>query len=101
MYHLQPVVTHRLYQSHNLNPDERSRLHTCGVDPDRIHKLVEKCPSAIPPLIDGDTPGSGMERKKFDQVSCLHIQARCIKERYKVARMAQCLLKVKALNAKL
>ena len=45
---------------------------TCDVDPNRIHELIEKCPTAVPPLIDGDTLGSNMEGEKFDQVCCLH-----------------------------
>ena len=45
---------------------------TCGVDPNRIHELIEGCRTSGPPLEDGETPGADMEGKKFDQVSCLH-----------------------------
>ena len=60
--------------------------HTCDVDPNRIHELIEECRTAAPPLVDGDTPGSDMEGEKFDQVSCLHvyIPVRCVKEWHKV-----------------
>ena len=45
---------------------------TCDIDPNRIHELIEECRTSAPPLVDGETLGSDMEREKFDQVSCLH-----------------------------
>jgi hypothetical protein len=77
MYHLQliNIVAHRHYQSYK--SDQWSRWRTCDVDPNRIHGLIEECPAAAPPLVDGDTPGSNIEGEKFNQVSCLHPSPLC------------------------
>ena len=51
--------------------------HTCDVDPNRIHELIEESRTVAPPLVDGETPGSDMEGEKFDQVSYLHPSPLC------------------------
>jgi len=71
MYHLHPIrgptgFIRTITQMNGANG------RTCGVDPNRIHELVEERRNAARPLVDGDTRGSSMEREKFDQVSCLH-----------------------------
>lgn len=65
--------------------------HTCGVHADRIHELIEECPTAVPPLEDGDTSCSDMEWEEFDQVSCLHPSPLRQKEWFKMTQIVKSL----------
>ena len=68
MYHLQPTVSHRLIRAKSQLNGRGGR--TCEVDPNRVHELGKESGTAAAPLVDGNTPGSGMEREEFNQVSC-------------------------------
>ena len=68
MYHLQPIVSCWFVRA-------TSRLNgmggrTCEVDPNRVDELGKESGTAAAPLVDGNAPGSGVEREKFNQVSC-------------------------------
>ena len=73
MYHFQPMEGRGFQRSFQNQGDG----HTCDVDPDRIHELVKESPTTCEPLVDRDTPCSGMEGEKFDQVCCLHSSLMC------------------------
>ena len=73
MYHFQPMEGRRFQRSFQNQGDG----HTRDVDPDRIHELVKESPTTAKPLEDSNTPCSGMEGEKFDQVCCLHSNLVC------------------------
>jgi len=70
VYHFQPIRTPPALSELKFTNGVDGR--TGDVDPNRIHKLIEECRTAEPPLVYGDARGSDVEREEFDQISCLH-----------------------------